>query len=361
MTSAYKYIPALTGLRAVAAYMVFIHHYIPAYKEELNSVVYGILNEMHVGVTIFFVLSGFLIANKYLFVSEANYINYFVKRFARIYPVYILLTLLTLALKYGAYTIPNDILITNLTLIKGYFKEFKFSGIAQTWSLTVEETFYLLVPFSFVLIRRNSNYLILIPAITLAIGVTLVLSIGKLDYHGLFKSFNHLFNYTYFGRVIEFFTGIGLYYFMNRNRIPSISISYTLLGVGIIILSLAGIYLFKNDNVNYGIHTIGGMLINNIILPIFGISVLFIGLIRESTVLSKILATKTFEILGKASYIFYLIHMGVLTDVIMNFLNSETTNIALTFFTINVVSILLYYSIEKPTNQILLKLMLIKK
>ena len=138
-----NYFNALTGLRAIAAYMVYAHHFNPIPK---NYVLWNIVNEMHIGVTIFFVLSGFLIAYRYFDSSNFNFRNYIINRFARIYPMYFILTTLTfLPLLY--HDINNlHIYIYNISMLRGFFENFLFSGVAQGWSLTVELTFYLLAP-----------------------------------------------------------------------------------------------------------------------------------------------------------------------------------------------------------------------
>lgn len=360
MTQNTAYFPALTGIRAIAAYMVFIHHYIPEYAGKLNPILYGILNELHIGVTVFFVLSGFLIANAYLHNNTASFYTYMVKRFARIYPSFIILTVLSLIVKYGLWHIPADVFITNITLIKGYFKQFKFSGIAQTWSLTVEETFYLSAPFSFMLIRKSYKFLFILPFVIILIGMGLVIAFGNYDYYGFMRSYNHLFNYTYFGRPFEFFCGIALCYYMKNFGIPRIKLNMTYAGIVFMILCLLCIYLFKTDQVPYGIHTVQGMMVNNILLPVFGISFLFAGLVHEKTWISQILGSKTFIILGKSSYIFYLLHTGVLTDWLMNLIGYSTTHVMFTFVIVNGASVLLYYVLEKPLNSYLLKSMIAK-
>ena len=87
--------PALTGVRAIAAYMVFIHHN-DIFKENIfGKLIHDFFTEFHVGVTIFFVLSGFLICNRYFEDENFNFKNYFVKRLARIYPMYFILTTIT--------------------------------------------------------------------------------------------------------------------------------------------------------------------------------------------------------------------------------------------------------------------------
>ena len=61
-TDTTRMIPALTGLRAVAAYAVFLHHYNPA---PAGTFGYRLFAQGYVGVSIFFVLSGFLIHYRY--------------------------------------------------------------------------------------------------------------------------------------------------------------------------------------------------------------------------------------------------------------------------------------------------------
>ena len=91
-----KYFNALTGIRAIAAYMVFFHHYNPFVKFIYSYFIYSNINEFHIGVTLFFVLSGFLISFKYLNNNDFNYTKYFINRFSRIYPIYFILTILPL-------------------------------------------------------------------------------------------------------------------------------------------------------------------------------------------------------------------------------------------------------------------------
>ncbi len=59
-------IPALTGLRAVAASLVFFYHCFFQYVDELPLWLGALFNVGYVGVPIFFALSGFLITLRYL-------------------------------------------------------------------------------------------------------------------------------------------------------------------------------------------------------------------------------------------------------------------------------------------------------
>jgi peptidoglycan/LPS O-acetylase OafA/YrhL len=80
------YYPALTGLRAVAAYLVFFVHFIPAGLSDWAARVIG---QFYVGVGMFFVLSGFVIATRYqssVQWTRAWWRYYVWRRAARIYP-----------------------------------------------------------------------------------------------------------------------------------------------------------------------------------------------------------------------------------------------------------------------------------
>ena len=86
-----KYIPELTGLRALAALMVFAGH---ASKDGLLPEFLGISYSMQ-GVFLFFVLSGFLIT--YLLLKEEEITgtisikDFYIRRVLRIWPLYFLI------------------------------------------------------------------------------------------------------------------------------------------------------------------------------------------------------------------------------------------------------------------------------
>jgi peptidoglycan/LPS O-acetylase OafA/YrhL len=159
------YFPALTGVRALAAYMVFIHHLIPIQWESGVFILGYFFGEFHVGVTFFFVLSGFLIHNRYSKMSELSlyaYGKYFISRVARIMPIFCILTTLTFIYNYYFHRQDAGLLlknfglwILNISLFKGFFAGLHFSGIPQSWSLTVEFCFYGIAPFLFYKMKRK--------------------------------------------------------------------------------------------------------------------------------------------------------------------------------------------------------------
>ena len=80
----------------MAAYLVFISHFAYVFDGGFAPALQRFFNEFHIGVTIFFVLSGFLIAFRYFdsFKLTGDWFKQYLKnRVARIYPMYALLTI----------------------------------------------------------------------------------------------------------------------------------------------------------------------------------------------------------------------------------------------------------------------------
>ena len=212
------YFPALTGLRTVAVLLVLGHHFNPFAPERFGWRLHKLVAEMHIGVTVFFVLSGFLIGYRYLGRPVALR-TYFANRFARIYPLYFLLTTLTFLLhrgSVGSLASPLGQYLLNISFLRGLFDDYLYSGIAQGWSLTVEELFYASAPLAFLLIRRSAQWLWALPLLLVAAGIGLVLLGRGHPWHGFFGSFDFLFQFTYPGRAVEFFVGVGLAWWLRR-------------------------------------------------------------------------------------------------------------------------------------------------
>lgn len=94
-------IEQLTFTRFIAAISIVIFHY---GKESIlfnNNLVGYVFKQANVGVSYFFILSGFVMIIAYHNKSEINFIEYFKNRFARIYPVYLLAILSLLLFYFG--------------------------------------------------------------------------------------------------------------------------------------------------------------------------------------------------------------------------------------------------------------------
>jgi peptidoglycan/LPS O-acetylase OafA/YrhL len=348
------YFKSLTGVRAIAAYMVYFHHYNPLEASYSSSIACGMIRELHIGVTLFFVLSGFLIAHRYSGMKNFSFRNYFINRVARIYPMYFILTTLTFVIMAFYLRDPEfrrpAVYLMNITFLKGFFDNLKFTGISQGWSLSVEEVFYLTAPLFFLLINRNIWNLILQPFLLILLGILLVYFFSGSTQNIIFGDIDFMFNYTFFGRCTEFFIGIGLALLLRKEKRETSFRYFTYLGIIAFVLSVFGLSIVRGEHA-FGINDPAGRFINNFILPLFGVSLFFFGLIRENTPVSNLLSSKLFILLGKSSYIFYLIHIGVFSFV----LHKITHNLALHFILMNVVSIILFRFLEEPMNMYLRK------
>jgi len=346
----------LTGIRAIAVIMVFLYHFRKYWRSELPGPVLRFLNECHTGVSLFFVLSGFLIAYTYRdkpLESGKEYIKYILVRFARIFPVYLLL----LSAKYidtGFPSSPETIL--NYTLAKGFSDRYNLTGIPQSWSLTVELTFYLLAPLIYFLLRRN----ILKTFITLLVLAAVTVGAGYI-WHSIngnpgkfFYNWFFVFNTTFTGRFIEFLAGMLLAaLFTGALQKPGVVLKKhnTLIGGIMMIACIFLISLFEKDVYSHGTDKPVGLLIRNMLLPFVTI-ILFYGLIVEKTWLQKFLSLKWMLLLGNASYIFYLIHISYGYSVLEKWKVFPDRN----FILLWLVSVVLYLLVEKPSYSFLKKM-----
>jgi len=383
-----NYIPALTGVRALAAYLVFISHYAYIFDGDMPHAFQRFFTEFHIGVTIFFVLSGFLIAFRYFdnFHLTGDWFKLYLKnRVARIYPMYFLLTIGAFVYYYftrepaivGKFPSAIGLFFMHITFVRGFFHDLNFTGIGPGWSLTVEECFYFSAPIAFFIIKKYNKFYTQIFALT-AFGFLLVFIFRNVDWYGFFGNFTFMELYTYFGRCFEFFVGIKLALYVRQHGLErKNAIRFTYLG-------FAGIFACIGAMSRYtipmgwsaGLHNPLGIITNNYILPIF-IAMFFYGLITEGSNLKKVLANPFVELLGKSSYIFYLVHLGYMYNMIhhaFNWLNDEVfalydkwevdwhspfqydaLNLLFAFIVLNCISIVLFKFIEEPLNHYIRK------
>jgi peptidoglycan/LPS O-acetylase OafA/YrhL len=383
-----NYIPALTGVRALAAYLVFISHFSYVFDGNFPHLVQRFLGEFHIGVTIFFVLSGFLITFRYynnFHLTNDWFKQYLKNRVARIYPMYFLLTIAAFSYYFitGDKSItkgtgnPIALMLLNITFLRGFFYQFWDTGIAQGWSLTVEECFYFSAPFIFLIAKKYNKFYIQ-PVIITSFGILLVIIFSHVNWHGFFGNFTFMFLFTFLGRCFEFFAGIQLArYVIKKGFTRSNKVSYTYLAfilifVCVLIMALQPIA----SPWAAGLESPVGIITNNYLLCI-AIAFFFYGLLTENTVLKNVLANPFVELLGKSSYIFYLIHLGWMYNLIhtgINQLNDyvftlfdkwgldwhspfeyDSLNLIYVFIVLNAISVILFKLIEEPLNHYIRK------
>jgi peptidoglycan/LPS O-acetylase OafA/YrhL len=150
---------ALTGLRFVAAFYVFIFHIHINWPLTKIEFLKNVLEQGAVGMSLFFILSGFILAHRYS--GEAIHLReYFTNRFARIYPIYLVAALVTLpwiGISLGGQSVYDYVkflaqgtilVVSNIFILQAWFPQFfGFWNNGGSWSISVEAFCYLIFPF----------------------------------------------------------------------------------------------------------------------------------------------------------------------------------------------------------------------
>jgi len=349
MNNSKHYFKSLTGIRAIAAIMVFLYHNRKYWRNDLPMPVMRLLSEFHTGVTLFFVLSGFLLAYRYKdepLESFKEYAKYLLLRVARIYPLYWLL--LTAFFIDHAYSSKVITYFLHYTLLYPLFDAYVLKGIAQAWSLGVEMWFYLFSPLLFLLLRKSVLKVLSFLALLLGLawGIGFSLKIANLNPHSLLYPLNFILGNTFFGRSLEFFMGMYLAYLMqNKTQLLSgLKLKYvTLKGSALFMATIAAIALFAKNSFVHGVETWQGRLLHETLLPV-SVAVLFYGLLTEATLLSKFLSTRFMVLLGNASFAFYLVHISYFNLKLKELFFLPDNN----FIVLWLCSIAIFMWIEKP-------------
>lgn len=339
-------ISQITFTRFLAAMAIVISHFnkdLFLYKINYIS---DIFLHANVGVSYFFILSGFIMIVAYHRKDKIEYFDYYRNRFARIYPLYVLGLLLYLITRYSNFSFYKGFLyLFGLqSWIPGEAMILNFPG----WSISVEFLFYLLFPwlYNYLYSKGNKSIWIITVIIWIITQVFCNLYSASSYYQGPHTESHEL-----------------LYYF------PLMHINEFLAG------NLAGLYFVKNSGQkNYDVPVViifGLLLLSLIFLPLFYhnglMAILFIPLIilisRNNGVLTKIFSLKPLQYLGEASYAVYITHIPVLY-ILRELLKQGNYNFSIDivfgiYIVVLVITCILFYQfIEKPLRDYLKSLRL---
>jgi peptidoglycan/LPS O-acetylase OafA/YrhL len=152
-TLSWRHLPALDGLRAIAVLTVMVYHFgVKAVPGDL-------------GVSAFFVLSGFLITLLLLREHErhgdVSLRGFYLRRTLRIFPAYYAYLAFSFAIDHVRHDPWSPTLIwSSLLYVVNYFNAFNnhpTTSVAHAWSLAVEEQFYLLWPLAFLAVASRGR------------------------------------------------------------------------------------------------------------------------------------------------------------------------------------------------------------
>lgn len=312
LNPAYSHIVALDGLRGVAIALVLIVHF---YYRGPQMASPPVSKEFFIfgwtGVELFFVLSGFLITSILLKAKGVggSLGGFYLNRAARILPLYIAFLVVLLAASFIALPSPlSDSLlnfrdyfftyffyIANFSYIAGWDVSHANILLGPTWSLAVEQHFYLIWPLIVLFLSlRTTRFLIVSLYLIMVLSRAVMAENINPDvvYHTTFLHFD--------GLAIGSIAAIFLPSICERPNLAKYVTMASAITIAALFVS-QGTFHYKNPQ----IFSLGIPLVN-----LFYCSAMIY--VMSSNVLTKIFSIKPLTVLGKYSYCIYLLHWPML-------------------------------------------------
>jgi peptidoglycan/LPS O-acetylase OafA/YrhL len=157
--------PCLTAVRGIGAIMVVATHSAFNTGEILRGWHGAVLARLDFGVTLFFILSGFLLSRPFLLAvargdRHPSVRHYLWKRALRVLPLYWLVVIVAMTFTPANQDLGWEVWVRQLTLTQLYFPTLLPEALTQMWSLCTEVVFYLLLPllvWAFTTRRRRTG------------------------------------------------------------------------------------------------------------------------------------------------------------------------------------------------------------
>lgn len=334
MKKIYNYRPEIDGLRALAIIPVVLYH---------SGI--KLFEGGYVGVDVFFVISGYLITSiivKDLNQNSFSIIEFYKRRARRILPALITVSLISIILAWYLM-LPNQmkefsqsivsvyIFLSNFFFYKkiNYFqsKSDEFP-LLHTWSLSIEEQFYLVFPFILIFIWKfffTKRYILFI-----------LISLMSFSLCVFYLQFNARFSfYMLPTRAWELLAGSITALLVLDKRIKENNF-YSILGLILIIYS---IFTLDKFSAHPSIITI---------IPVFG-CVLIILFAKNKNFVSQILSSNILVSVGLISYSLYLWHQPLFAFARIKLANDLTMSLIIILVLLSIIlSFLTWKYIEKP-------------
>jgi peptidoglycan/LPS O-acetylase OafA/YrhL len=357
-------LPALTSLRFFAAFHVLLFHtqamgavFGPIWFQRLSSIGY-------VGVSFFFVLSGFILVYTYAGKSVSSR-EFWRARFARVYPAYAFALLLTapfflftvqhyneIKLPFMSFEVAHVKLASALEilLLQAWVPPAALSWNSVGWSLSVEAFFYLLFPFLLVRYSRLSRRQLFVTMLVcwlvsnlISTGYAVLRPDGIVNpCSNVYTSWMNVVKFFPLARLPEFLMGMAAgFVFLCAQRNERMAVPLIAAGAAAV-----GIVAALANHIPYAvIHTA-------LLSPAFAAIIYGVGLRSRWMSLFE---NPLLVLFGDASYSMYLIHSYVVFNVFHNskgdVRNANFGGLALCVAIALAFSILIYRFIEEPARR----------
>ena len=328
---------ALDGLRGYAIIIVLLSHLSDYHK------IFHFTGIGKMGVFLFFVLSSYLldyqIINFLKYKNENLYnlkfwINYFLRRFLRILPLYFLVLFINTFLEH--FRIKHCVNIGGLTGLIEHFSMLK--GNYHFWSIPVEFRYYLFSPLIIILLKLMKWNVL---------GTCLLFSVLYYLSNTYFVQFDN--QVQFFINLTPFIVGSIMAYFISFYK----SFLQKQMSMLIVIGSLGMILPFLLVPSYYDVGRIFFHKYILIVSTLFGF--LLLSLIsNKDNFLKVIFSNRIFMIFGRLSFSIYLIHINVIEFSNSTF-GDNTLSIFISITFIMIISFFTYRFIELPLSKIRIK------
>lgn len=347
----------IQGLRAIAVVMVVAFHAgLP-------------IHSGFVGVDIFFVISGFVItgmmSRELMEEGQIDLARFYLRRFMRLLPALAVVTTITALVAMvvlppfgiqqnaaktglGAMLISANWVVSSVT--EGYFAaSAKSNPLLNTWSLSVEEQFYIIFPILMIFswrIGRHGGAFRYFPVAILSVigGLSFALAVGLVNF-GLNPNETWLLNfYSPLTRAWEFIVGALLAISMTHIASRLISRTYILSLSGLLgfIMLVSSILLISETTPFPSFWTL---------IPVVGTLLLIISGINSSAIITRALSTRAMVKIGDYSYSIYLWHWPLIVFAKAIWPNSTSAAVGAAIFSL-IPALASYYWVEAPLRQL---------
>ncbi len=355
------YLIQLDGLRFVAVALVLVDHWLA----EFNVVPYGPL-----GVTLFFVLSGFLITRILMVSREKNigqeggmgkYLRkFFIRRTLRIFPIYYLTVAVLFALNVPPVRDTIGWCLLYATNIYIAFNQHWMGVIDHFWSLAVEEQFYIFFPFLIFLVPRKWLVTSLITMIVLSISLRLYFYLAGYEW---------MVNYVSMPMCLDSFGLGGLMAWLQLRR-PELFTKVFVNPIWIVCGLAAWILVVFWSKSQVELHNIANDVVDRFVSSVFCAFLIGKAVLGFSGFMKWFLENPVSNYLGKISYGMYLYHNFVYNHFhtqpghptlrllnkfqqwIPDLANTLAFQMALFFLLTALLAALSWQFIEKPINNL---------
>ncbi len=353
-----KYYPHLDTIRGLSFLAVFTFHaYKPFLKKStINDFIRFFLNNLNIGLEVFFVLSAFLLTilglKEYKKNGNFSFKNYFIRRALRIWPLYFLLMFFTfIVIKMVAAKMGQQ-----MTLPAPYWYLFFIANYCNTphvfflkflWTLSVEEQFYLLWGLCLLLFQKKLKTMMIVFT-----AVSIVFNIWGAATN------QHMYTNT-ITYIFDMMAGAYAAYCLHQNNgvitwVKSLCKKYnTILLYSFLLPFFVGFFVIDSRLVGSANNLFSVLM--RFIFILYTCCIILDQLVNERKTLS--LSNNNFLIYtGKISYGLYCFHGFVITfiDIIMQKINWHLPSILYAIILLAVtflIASLSYRFIEKPFLQ----------